>query len=155
MLDSSSAQCDIWKDEVQNLLIFAGLFSAVVTGFLVESYKSLVPDPQDAMVLLLAQIVQRLDSPSNLTAATSVQSLNTPFVQQNPVYNRINGFWFLSLILSLATVLIGIISLQWLREHRNYSDPSLDTKQIFGIFRIRDEGLNKWKVPMLFELLPV
>ncbi|KAJ3506932.1 hypothetical protein NLJ89_g6585 [Agrocybe chaxingu] len=56
------AQCKIWEDEVQNILIFASLFSAVVTAFIVESYKDLKPDPNDATVVLLARIVARLDN---------------------------------------------------------------------------------------------
>lgn len=55
-LKMDKIRCDAWKDEVQNLLIFvscvphpllasakiikAGLFSAVVTAFVIESYKT-------------------------------------------------------------------------------------------------------------------
>ncbi|KDR71744.1 hypothetical protein GALMADRAFT_253490 [Galerina marginata CBS 339.88] len=38
LLEKDKVRCDGWKEEVQNLLIFAGLFSAVVTAFVVESY---------------------------------------------------------------------------------------------------------------------
>ncbi|KAF9478481.1 hypothetical protein BDN70DRAFT_789468, partial [Pholiota conissans] len=55
-LEADKIRCDAWKDEVQNLLIFAGLFSAVVTAFLIESYKLLLPDPNDTVISLLTQI---------------------------------------------------------------------------------------------------
>ncbi|KAF8147823.1 hypothetical protein B0H34DRAFT_617375, partial [Crassisporium funariophilum] len=53
VLEEDKLQCNSWKDEVQNLLIFAGLFSAVITGFSVESYKSLKADPNDTAVIIL------------------------------------------------------------------------------------------------------
>ncbi|TFK17735.1 hypothetical protein FA15DRAFT_604485, partial [Coprinopsis marcescibilis] len=37
--------CRGWKDEIDKLLIFAGLFSATVTAFTIESYKWLSPEP--------------------------------------------------------------------------------------------------------------
>ncbi|PPQ87956.1 hypothetical protein CVT25_001141 [Psilocybe cyanescens] len=36
ILDTKKLPCDCWKDEVANLLIFAGLFSAIVTTFIVD-----------------------------------------------------------------------------------------------------------------------
>ncbi|KAJ7137480.1 hypothetical protein C8R43DRAFT_854146, partial [Mycena crocata] len=49
-----------WKSDMEGILIFAGLFSASLTAFLIESYKTLVPDPTDKTVDLLAQISQQL-----------------------------------------------------------------------------------------------
>ncbi|EEB98286.1 hypothetical protein MPER_02234, partial [Moniliophthora perniciosa FA553] len=36
-----------WKEDIDTLLVFAGLFSAVVTAFLIESYQWLSEDPAD------------------------------------------------------------------------------------------------------------
>ncbi|KAF8878878.1 hypothetical protein BD779DRAFT_1676698 [Infundibulicybe gibba] len=38
--------CAGWNSEIDSLLTFAGLFSAVVTAFTIESYKWLQPDSQ-------------------------------------------------------------------------------------------------------------
>ncbi|KIM35358.1 hypothetical protein M413DRAFT_56484, partial [Hebeloma cylindrosporum] len=100
-----------WKDEVQNLLIFAGLFSAVITSFVVESSKDLQPDPN---TLLLSQIVTLIGNNTNGTPGIPPQIQLSP----SPSSYRINALWFASLVLSLTTVLVGIISLQWLREHQ-------------------------------------
>ncbi|KDR75476.1 hypothetical protein GALMADRAFT_26854, partial [Galerina marginata CBS 339.88] len=104
-----------WKDEVQNLLIFAGLFSAVVTAFVIDSYKGLKADPNDKMIDLLSRIATRVENPLNTTATPP--PVEIPFSPPSFVI-RLNTFWFLSLVLSLSTVLLGIISLQWLREHQ-------------------------------------
>ncbi|KAJ7876242.1 hypothetical protein B0H13DRAFT_2347803 [Mycena leptocephala] len=45
-----------WKSDMEGMLIFAGLFSASLTAFLIESYKTLVPDSGDSTVQLLSQI---------------------------------------------------------------------------------------------------
>ncbi|KAI0749743.1 hypothetical protein C8Q80DRAFT_1269568 [Daedaleopsis nitida] len=48
-----------WKEEIDTLLVFAGLFSAVVTAFNIEAYK-LLQDPSDITAQLLQQILQQL-----------------------------------------------------------------------------------------------
>lgn len=66
---------------------------------------------------------------------------------------RVNTFWFLSLVLSLATVLTGIISLQWLREHLVYAD--LSPREKYATYNMRAEGLKKWHVGKVFTTMPV
>ncbi|KAH9474540.1 hypothetical protein JR316_0013002 [Psilocybe cubensis] len=152
LLKDDKLRCDAWKDEVQNLLIFAGLFSAVVTTFLVESYKDLQPDPSGAMITLLAHIAARLDNDTGVITSTSLSS-NDPFVPSASTI-RVNVFWFISLVLSLTTVLVGTISLQWLREHQSYSDIS-DQREKYAIFYMRKHGLEKWRVDRIFTVMPL
>ncbi|KAJ7128769.1 hypothetical protein C8R43DRAFT_1210171, partial [Mycena crocata] len=66
-----------WKSDMEGILIFAGLFSASLTAFLIESYKTLIPDPADKTVDLLARISQQLAASSNGTTFTA--PLSPPF----------------------------------------------------------------------------
>lgn len=67
---------------------------------------------------------------------------------------RINIFWFLSLVLSLSSVLIGILCSQWIREYqRDVTHESY--RAAIGIRQIRYEGLLKWKVLQLVNMMPV
>ncbi|KAJ7171387.1 hypothetical protein C8R46DRAFT_828099, partial [Mycena filopes] len=50
------ALVESWKSDMEGMLIFAGLFSASLTAFLIESYKTLNPDQGDTAIRLLAQI---------------------------------------------------------------------------------------------------
>lgn len=59
----------------------------------------------------------------------------------------------MSLSLSLATVLIGILCTQWLREYER--DPPLDPREAIPLRHLRYEGLVKWKVPKILSMLPV
>ncbi|KAI0696506.1 hypothetical protein BC835DRAFT_1247292, partial [Cytidiella melzeri] len=45
-----------YKEDIDTLLVFAGLFSAVFTMFLIESYQGLQQDPMEVMVALMQQV---------------------------------------------------------------------------------------------------
>jgi len=67
---------------------------------------------------------------------------------------RVNILWFLSLIFSLTTVLIGIIALQWLREHlRHRTD--LEPQIAFSLHHLNVESLDRWYLPQIFTVLPL
>ncbi|EEB94327.1 hypothetical protein MPER_06873, partial [Moniliophthora perniciosa FA553] len=86
-----------WRDDIDTLLVFAGLFSAVVTAFVIESYQWLAEDPADTTVTLLIHLISVQASGSQATPFEPTQF--TP----DPSSIRINVFWFLSLILSLTS----------------------------------------------------
>lgn len=98
--------------------IQAGLFSAVVTAFIIESYKGLSPDPGDATVALLGQISQQLAALSNGSQAIiPTPALDqTPFVPP-PSVVRVNILWFLSLAFSLECTLLATLVQQWARSY--------------------------------------
>jgi len=82
------------------------------------------------------------------------QSLTTPAFTPTPSDVRVNILWFLSLIFSLTTVLIGIIALQWLREHlRPRTD--LEPQIAFSLHHLNVESLDRWYLPQIFTALPL
>jgi len=126
----------------------AGLFSATVTAFTVESYKWLAEEPEDTSTQLLAFIATQL---SNATLPPHLNQVPPYTVQPSDV--RINTAWFLSLTLSLTTVLVGILCLQWIREFQR--DATLPHKEAVGLRQMRYEGLLHWRVPQILSALPV
>src|SRR6266446_7680910 len=99
------------------------------------------------IALISLQLQQAFPNSSSILAVQS-----QPFsVSRSAV--RINIFWFLSLTLSMATVLIGILCMQWLREFKR--DAARSHKDAIAIRQMRFEGLLKWKVPMILSLLPL
>ncbi|KAF7981956.1 hypothetical protein HWV62_30753 [Athelia sp. TMB] len=54
------ALVESWSKDMDGILIFAGLFSASVTTFLVASYPGLMPDPNQPSISLQQQILIRL-----------------------------------------------------------------------------------------------
>jgi hypothetical protein len=128
----------------------------VLTAFVIESYKGLQPDSSVIMVSILTQISNQLDNPVNLNTSLPTSRYNaSSSLSFQPITSslRINTLWFISLVLSLTTVLIGIISLQWIREHQQY--PGLSSRETLSVFNMRAEAAERWYVPQIFASLPV
>ncbi|CAA7263277.1 unnamed protein product [Cyclocybe aegerita] len=145
LLEKDAARCHAWKEEVQNLLIFAGLFSAVVTAFIIDAYKTLEEDPNEAFRLYII---------GHLGPAPQVVTIPSSDFSPTPSNVRINTLWFLSLVFSLATVLIGIVSLQWLREHQR-PRKDLEPQIAFALHNMHIEALDRWYFPHIFTILPL
>ncbi|TFK63815.1 hypothetical protein BDN72DRAFT_847241 [Pluteus cervinus] len=136
--------CKVWKDDIDHLLIFAGLFSATVTPFAVESYQWLDTSSNTAPQLLAQLIALQLNTTTPLAAITPAGP--------SPSTIRINVYWFLSLVLSLIAVVVGILCLQWLREYERPHSGSFEEKLRYR--QIRYDGLVAWGVPSLIPWLP-
>ncbi|KAF9529483.1 hypothetical protein CPB83DRAFT_835139 [Crepidotus variabilis] len=144
LMQREKSRCDSWKDEVDKLLIFSGLFSAVVAGLLVESHKSLREDPVEALLTKL--VAQGANYTISNTSSNYVPSLSV---------KRVNSLWFLSLVLSLATALIGIVAQQWMREHIRPSPKNTPIRQLPALLNMHAEALDQFQVPKLFTALPL
>ncbi|KAI1787531.1 hypothetical protein LXA43DRAFT_704461 [Ganoderma leucocontextum] len=139
-----------WQKAMDTLLVYAGLFSAVLTAFNVQSYPLLQPAPTDASLAILQQISAQLNSfsvnPSFINSTQPVRSLDqlqVPFrAPLSAVW--INALWFASLVFSLASASIALIVKQWLHEvSSGLSGTSRETA------RLRQHRLNsliKWKI---------
>ncbi|KAL0567482.1 hypothetical protein V5O48_014507 [Marasmius crinis-equi] len=151
--DIDNEQFKSWKEDIDTLLVFAlifpllqaGLFSAVVTAFTIESYQWLSEDPQDTTVALLRQISQQM---SNMTV-THIK----PF-EASSSNVRINGFWFLSLIISLVDALFGLLCKQWLREHQQPTH-TRTPEEALALRWLRRKSLEIWHVPTFVAVLPM
>ncbi|PPQ82583.1 hypothetical protein CVT24_005061 [Panaeolus cyanescens] len=144
------AMCNAWVDEIQNILIFSGLFSAVVTAFTVETQKLLQADPAVATVLLLAHLSTQMGANQTVTNIFA-----EPFQDSNdPTQSfRINALIFVSLVLSLGTALVCILSLQWIRSYRKMD--SLSHQDQICIRHGRRRALFTWRVPDIITALPL
>ncbi|TDL19744.1 hypothetical protein BD410DRAFT_874078, partial [Rickenella mellea] len=100
-----------WRDDMDSLLIFAALFSASVTAFVIESYNSLVQDPGEVTISVLLQISQQIANGTHAVAAVR------PSFQPATIDVAINILWFLSLAFSLACALAAVLVRQWARQY--------------------------------------
>ncbi|KAF4612232.1 hypothetical protein D9613_003859 [Agrocybe pediades] len=152
------SKCTIWKEEIDKLLVFAGLFAATVVAFIVVSYQLLLPAP-DMMMKSLQHIAVSLVAECNLLNATCTLRSNTPVssspnaFKPSPAVLRMNISWFMAMTLSLCTVLIGTICLQWIREYQR--NTRLGPKRALAVRQMRHDGFIEWKVPFICSLLPV
>ncbi|KAJ7443141.1 hypothetical protein FB451DRAFT_1057068, partial [Mycena latifolia] len=142
-----------WKSDMEGLLIFAGLFSASLTAFIIESYKTLTPDTGDATVQILTQISQQLAASmsGNITAPPAPSSHFTP-----PAASLIcNIFWFISLGLSLTCALIATLLQQWARDFLHRADMRSSPIIRARIFSFLYYGLKQFNMHTVVDIIPL
>ncbi|KAK1220267.1 hypothetical protein PQX77_016972, partial [Marasmius sp. AFHP31] len=122
-----------------------GLFSAVVTAFTIESYQWLEQAPEDTNVVLLTQIFQKLN---NETISPP------PQFEASSSAIRINVLWFLSLTIALVDALFALLCKQWLREHERNTH-TCSPAEALALRWLRNQSLEKWRVPTILASLPI
>ena len=174
------AQIQTLKEDMDGVLIFvrsdffpiteslvlmhilqAGLFSASLTSFVVDSKQNLQVSPTDQMVYylrqhstILSQISQQIAS---IAPEVSIPSTPPPpFPPFNPSLSdiRINAFWFMALTFSLSAALLAILVQQWVRDYmhifQRYSDPLKSAR----MRQYLHEGSEGWYMPIAAEAVP-
>ncbi|KAJ7224687.1 hypothetical protein GGX14DRAFT_540123 [Mycena pura] len=142
-----------WRSDMEGLLIFAGLFSATLTAFLVESYKTLTPDQGAITIALLAQISRQLDFNST-TPSAHLSILAAPFTP-TPASFACNTLWFLSLGLSLSCALMATLVEQWSREFVQRTE-RLESPVIRArIFSYLYFGLQRFGMHEIVDFIPL
>jgi hypothetical protein len=154
-----------YQEEIDTLLVFvrrrhhlfilglttltsqAGLFSAVLTAFVVESYQSLQEDYTQTSVDLLRHISYQLANSSFPAAPDSSQF----HAQRSDV--QVNMCWFVSLLLSLVVALFGIFLKQWMRTYMKWTDVTPDRDAV-ALRQFRYRGLKTWHLGAILTLLP-
>ncbi|KAK0494427.1 hypothetical protein EDD18DRAFT_1037742, partial [Armillaria luteobubalina] len=144
------------RETVDVLLVFAGLFSAVVTTFVAQTSQSFQADYTQISASLLFEMVliQRAIANGSSLDNVPVSSLN-PFTTFTPATTDVwvNGLWFTSLSLSLATALVAMLVKQWL--HHYLALPSGMPQERSHVRQFRYGGFQKWHVLVIVGLLPV
>ncbi|KAI0363350.1 hypothetical protein BV20DRAFT_958459 [Pilatotrama ljubarskyi] len=165
-----------WNSEIDTYLVYAGLFSAIVTAFNVQSYLPLQQQP-DLTLAAVMQISLQLNS----------LSINPPFVNStHPAFGSsdaahagpapgpaagiaivaLNTLWFSSLVLSLSSASIGIMVKQWLNEYKSGlssgsqktardSQETRETRESTRLRQYRLDNLIKWRVDIVVLAIPV
>ncbi|CAE6503847.1 unnamed protein product [Rhizoctonia solani] len=145
-----------WNNSLEVILVFAALFSAVATAFILESSKKLEPDPSLASVNTLLAISQNLLA---ITSNVQVEGLETPagsnqkaaFVPPRTVV-IVNTLWYASLALSIATSFIAMLAKEWC--HSFLAGRTGDT---FSQAQRRQQKwtmIKRWKMQELLMVLP-
>ncbi|CAE6416448.1 unnamed protein product, partial [Rhizoctonia solani] len=146
---------DGWNKSMDVNLIFAALFSAISTAFVIESYKNLKPDPADVSAQTLLAISQTL----SLLANTSQPATATPGSDDEPATFKaspsaicVNVLWFLSLSLSVAVSLVSMLAKEWCLEFMSgrTGPPGAQARRR----QRRWDGLESWRMKGVLTVLP-
>ncbi|KAF7321791.1 hypothetical protein MKEN_00700900 [Mycena kentingensis (nom. inval.)] len=142
---ADSSMVEGWNRSMDVLLVFTGLFSAVLTTFIIQSYSTMVPDATEQTNVLLLQLIA-LQSNTSVTPTPAPQ-------QHNSQMHVVNGLWLAALACSLSTALISMLAKQWLQAYVPTSSGSPRHRA-----RQRQERylhFRAWHVPEIINALPI
>ncbi|KAI0331626.1 hypothetical protein GY45DRAFT_1213207, partial [Cubamyces sp. BRFM 1775] len=150
-----------WSSEIDTYLVYAGLFSAILTAFNVESYQLLQPPPPDSASVVLLHISRQLGSltytPPFINSsypaldAVDITAASTPAIPRWAIW--LNALWFSSLVLSLSSASVGILVKQWLNQYQ--SGLSGDSEHIARLRQLRLNILEACQVSAIVMSIPV
>ncbi|KAF8575446.1 hypothetical protein K439DRAFT_745411 [Ramaria rubella] len=137
--DFDSAMIESWNASIDNLILFAGLFSGIITTFLIESYKSLAP-PRTIMNRPIED--------------------NCKMFGCGPHATRINTMWFTSLGLSLVSALIAMLAKQWIAGYKvellfSGSGCSEWFHEACRLRQFRYDGMKNYKMAQVISATPI
>ncbi|QRV79813.1 activating signal cointegrator 1 complex subunit 3 [Ceratobasidium sp. AG-Ba] len=155
-------EADRWDKEIVDgrnssldvLLIFAALFSAISTAFIIESLGDLKPDTAESSARSLLAISQKLDAIITGQEPTSLPAQTASLDDFSPSHSAVvvNILWLLSLSLSVAVSLIAMLAKEWCYKFMmGRSGP------IYNQARKRQQkwnGIERWKMQELVNVLP-
>lgn len=136
----------------------AGLFAAVLTAFVVQTYTLLQVGSDYTTNQLLAYQVS-----SQAPAASIPPSVNSTITRMlspqppSPTASArwINCLFFSSLVLALAAAFFGIVAKQWIREYMEWHSPLATSRDNVLLCQIRFEAWEAWRVVTTIACIPV
>ncbi|KAI0337759.1 hypothetical protein BDW22DRAFT_1339206, partial [Trametopsis cervina] len=144
-----------YKEDMDALLVFIGLFSAVLAGFVAMSFSLLQASPADSMVFIMTGMsIQAASYTITGSFINSTTPAPTSLPQFEPSHNAIvvNILWTASLIVSLATASFAICVKQWLRGYTASTTSFALYKMRIRFFRRL--ALQDWDVLEIASALP-
>ncbi|KAF8493452.1 hypothetical protein F5888DRAFT_827731 [Russula emetica] len=142
---------DGWKDDANGVLVFTGLFSAIVASFIIESYKLLSPDPGSQSVFLLGQLSQQFAGFAN---GTYVQPQSYPSSPPSASIICVNILWLLSFLLSTTSALFATLMLQWARIYIDLPQIPSVSKERARVRSVLFFGMKKYRMHLAVETAP-
>ncbi|KAJ7124014.1 hypothetical protein C8R43DRAFT_832964, partial [Mycena crocata] len=137
----------IFNGDLDPLLIFAGLFSAILAAFLIEVRKGLQEDLQNITNTLLIALIQ------NQYNATGPQVQPAARFEPTSSSRWVNGLWFSSLMFSLMSALGASLAKGWVTQFSSavsgshWADASLHCRRL--------RGLQRWHLKFIVQCLPI
>ncbi|PVF93281.1 hypothetical protein CPB86DRAFT_715783, partial [Serendipita vermifera] len=136
-----------WEDNLTVMLVFAALFSAILTAFILETIKKLEQDDEESIrSILLTMSMQLRNASLPAYEETDYQVPNWAI--------RVNCFFFGSLGCNIFAALAAVLALQWIRDY-NIGLTGVAVARERALRRhFRFEGANQWFMPEIISLLP-
>ncbi|KAH9980789.1 hypothetical protein BJV74DRAFT_981447 [Russula compacta] len=105
------------------MVIFNGLFSAVVAALAAVFIQDLRPNSQDQSAFYLEKMYQ-LQADPNVSRPLTTSVVQPPAFSPPGYAIWVNSLWFLSLVISLTCAMLATSSQQWARRYLRITQPA-------------------------------
>ncbi|KAG8915728.1 hypothetical protein FRC00_000824 [Tulasnella sp. 408] len=143
------------KEQLDGMLIFAGLFAGVNSAFLALTLPLLSADPSDDISALLAQnnaILIQMATGRNDTVSTNARLPSAEFSPSRDIF-AVNALFSLSLAFAIISSFLAVLGRQWLVYYRKRSGGGPDRQRWEQLKRFL--GAERWQLePILDDVLP-
>ncbi|KIM20823.1 hypothetical protein M408DRAFT_122873 [Serendipita vermifera MAFF 305830] len=138
-----------WTSSLNFLLVFAAIFAAVLTAFIIESKKLLEQDPTSVMVDVMIFFT------NNMANGTHTP-YTPPEFEAKKTDIIVNCLFYASLSASLVAALASVVALQWVADYdaaitRGGSSPEDRAKRR----QFRHAGVVSWRMGEVIATLPL
>ncbi|KAJ7455415.1 hypothetical protein FB451DRAFT_1048914, partial [Mycena latifolia] len=138
---------NIFNSDLDPLLIFAGLFSAILSAFLIEIRKGLQEDLQNITNNLLLVLIE------NQHNASGPQVPSSAHFEPTSSSRWVNGLWFSSLMFSLMSALGASLAKGWVTQFSTSVSGAAWGNAAQHCRRFR--GLMRWHLKLIVQCLPI
>ncbi|KAH9928899.1 uncharacterized protein B0H18DRAFT_233939 [Fomitopsis serialis] len=157
--DHENARVKRWRNEINSLLTFAGLFAAVVTGFGVQYYTMMqqpaAPDYNTQILerisLQLAGLVNQTNSNPSQPLPSSLPPFDIPEIV--PAHAYVAALWFAALVCGLAAASIAILVNQWVN---NLLTPvalsGTGSHEQLRVWNLRHQTFRSWGLAVFIDI---
>ncbi|KAF8183078.1 hypothetical protein K438DRAFT_1493372, partial [Mycena galopus ATCC 62051] len=140
-----------YGNDLDTSLIFAGLFSAVNSAFIIQLQPELQPDPNASTQALLTLLVQNITGLPSATLPLGV-SMSQPMVPTVVVIAQ--SLLYVSLFATLLTALLAVFGKQWLLHYSSVGERG--TIEERGLERQRKvDGMRRWRFELIMQVFPL
>ncbi|KAJ7349982.1 hypothetical protein DFH08DRAFT_696558, partial [Mycena albidolilacea] len=134
-----------YGDNLDTSLIFAGLFSAVSSAFIIQLQPELQSDPTQALLALLVQNMTGVAAPA-LQMSQPASPATIIVIAQ--------GILYISLFSTLLAALLAVLGKQWLLHYDSVGERG--TIEERGLERQRKfDGMRRWKFDLVMQIFPL
>ncbi|KAJ7871391.1 hypothetical protein B0H14DRAFT_212164 [Mycena olivaceomarginata] len=129
-----------YANDLDTSLIFAGLFSAVTSAFILQIQPELLPDQTQALTILV----------ENMASTTPLQIESGP----RTIIVVAQSLLYFSLFSTLFAALLAVLGKQWLLHYDSVGERG--TLEERGLERQRKfDGLRRWKFEPIMQIFPL
>ncbi|KAJ6560877.1 hypothetical protein DFH09DRAFT_895836, partial [Mycena vulgaris] len=137
-----------YGDDLDTSLIFAGLFSAVSSAFIIQIQPELQPDPNATSQALLFALVK------NITGATSAGIQSAEATGPATIIVVAQSLLYFSLMSTLLAALLAVLGKQWLLHYDSVGEKgTIEERELERQHKFT--GLKNWKFDLVMQVFPL